>query len=37
LDTKWDRSAIQQYAESTHSWKVVSKQYDILYKRLLKE
>jgi len=31
----WDREKIHHYTEDKYSWKVVSKQYDELYRRLL--
>lgn len=37
LKTVWSREEIHQYAENKYSWKVVSKQYDELYKKLLRE
>jgi len=36
LSKYWDKQKIVDYAKSTYSWEVVSKQYDDLYKELLK-
>jgi teichuronic acid biosynthesis glycosyltransferase TuaC len=35
IETKWDRNKIFNYAKSTYSWEIVSKQYDKLYNKLL--
>jgi len=32
LNTEWDKTKILEYAKTTYSWEVVSKQYDDLYK-----
>ena len=36
LSKYWDKQKIVDYAKSTYSWEFVSKQYDELYKELLK-
>jgi len=36
LSKHWDKQKIVDYVKSTYSWEVVSKQYDDLYKELLK-